>query len=256
MAVILFIYLIKLYGNWQDSTPMEETKVFFQEIAPSFLPQLTTSAFFSKSNATVSEILSIVPSYIPKEIIGLLNLSLNLKYFNPQVSSQKNFFIEKSPLKGWFSISNSKVNVSKDSIQKKVLSYINTLSSPYQKIDNLREAVIDINKYYSKIIHEHHYSLFDFQNSSPLSLINGHLLQQEETPHSILEAFLQEEKLLRSLYLLHFNENQTNAIQYHNPQDPVYYTDIFPKMPETVAHDWEKMNQTLSPSVDVNNHDL
>ena len=75
-------------GNWSDTYLSDEAFLFFEYVYPDGIPIFTD--IYNKRHGDFPSIQSIIyslQSRIPRNILGLLNLSLYMRYFHPEAAT-------------------------------------------------------------------------------------------------------------------------------------------------------------------------
>lgn len=72
-------------GNWSDSWPYYEAIEYFKYIYPRQVPKIEF-LLSGKEKSTRNQILEALREHIPKNVHGLLELSLSFRYFQPKAA--------------------------------------------------------------------------------------------------------------------------------------------------------------------------
>ena len=130
LIFLKFIYSnqkIELLGDWEESNPIIESIIFFKKFHPELL-DLIEAKLNKNLNFSRNDILFLLKDSISIQILKLLNISLQLKFFHPAAVSKNPFNNNKkySNLRGWgISIKNNTFNINIDHFFPKLLYFLN-----------------------------------------------------------------------------------------------------------------------------------
>lgn len=278
MIISLFLYNIlskeneniqeALYGNWQDSMVLDETLLFFNYTYPELYPKI--SKLLGNSSITqYMDIIQMLESHVSKEILGLLNLSLSLRYFHPQAASiRQNVDSKKLPvLRGWAGIfKKHQFNSHSKDFHWKFLNYVYSASGSENKLKNLI-SVHNPFAYFSKIsstpvnsaiVDEFLRLKLHKTPISHISLINGRSVSND--PHDILDALLNEYQTIKILKELGIDigEDPVNSLLIEKilsgrPEHEVYeYIPPLEKVPILERHEAATSRAKWGPKLNIN----
>ena len=249
MFFFLFAFLSKsievnLKGNWNDSSLKDETVIFFEKNDPKYLEivkeKLKDIKETENNEKIKNKILKALKSSIKsKELFGLLNLSLSLRFYHP-LASLRNPIERKPSLPGWNVLEKeSDVQFSHRlrNIHFTLLNHMMNLNTSEQKIKYINNAISSLNEYTNKIGMSS-YSSNHFDKTKTVkedycySAVNGRILK----PHyfDILDGLLSEYRYSK---LFNFSEALLYSPGY---QEPHYYTIIDVGMQQLEGHDFKK----------------
>ena len=140
--IIFFLNFISstfLLGNWSDSTVKDEVYSFFEDLSPKDLPVVQQK--LKNVNNNEEEILNSLKDCVKQPLLGLLNLSLGYRYYQP-MASIKNPIKGYPKLRGWGLYEDDKKKRNDElfkQISEKVVGYINERKmSNYERIRLLK----------------------------------------------------------------------------------------------------------------------
>lgn len=220
------LYFRKLIGNWNDSSPYDETIQFFEFLYPSKLSDVKT-ILNSFKNKNKDNILNALIGTLDHSTLGLLNLSLNMRYFQPIASILNPISTHKPILSGWSVL--VKKNIRKfnyNNLQFKLLTYLFNQTNNNDKIDKLKRFIQKpgyLNELENINIDEELMNGFlakDYDHFDEISAINGRIVGNNE--HEILDALISEFQNIEMFKFLGLNKNEYIDLLYENPQRKVY----------------------------------
>ena len=260
--LFLVIERINLVGTWSETSPAQESEEFFYQLHPELLTKVRPTLELNE-NVTIEQMLQLLAFSVDKKILSLLNVTLNMKYFNPSALSRiqkehnENEINRKNvTLRGWGAIENrQRIDISKD-FQLKMLQISTTKNSFEEKISSLAMLAEDTHKYWDLISkqqpvqHREYYTFYP--SKKPFSSVNGRVTRMD--PHEILEAIIQEYKTSNVLKDLNITNRQFLT---QKPSKTLHhYTDILPEAPILENYDIGKNRpnwaKTLKISKDFN----
>ena len=129
---------IHVIGDWNDSYPLDEAKIFFNYVDSSYLNCLNNLPH----NSTINQILLSCEN-IEKDLYGLLNLSLSYRIFHPKASIQNPISSRKPFLNGFLISEQSHTNYkNRDKLGQKFLSSIFSANNKENNRFNLLKKYI------------------------------------------------------------------------------------------------------------------
>lgn len=271
MILLIFLLSIKskenentqtiLYGNWSDTSLIDETYLFFNYTHPNLIPKVTKLI----GNLTVNQydyIIKRLNGHIPQEILGLLQLSLSLRYFHPQALKNQNYTSKStSIIRGWAGIiKQSLSNIQLHNFQWKFLNYIYSATGSENKLKRLASVnnpsdylpIISNNFPNSAIIEE--FTRLKLEQTH-LSLINGRSVSND--PHEILDALLNEYQnmlILKELGIdIAHNRSLIEKILSGKPEHEVFeYIPPLEKVPLLERHEAATSRAKWGPTLKTN----
>jgi hypothetical protein len=238
-------------GNWPASTYKDEAVCFFEYLEPDRLPSV--HALLSSVENSPGPILASLSPVIAQPLLGLLNLSLALRFFHPRSSARKS-----APgfpyLRGWGlslpsgSLSAQEIRV----VHRTLVSYAAGLPTPRERLAALRAAAVDLPSAIGSFGQaQMHPGIVDALNRIPsgrrLSLAAGR--RTDGCAMSVMDALIEEYRLRR-----HYNF--TAQALDGEAWRPVYHWTAAPAgAPKLEGHDWATQYGSWPDSPPVANVD-
>ena len=219
--MISFFFAISLsqnvtaIGDWPDTYLSDEAAAFVEQFIPEKYKEL--SEFLSNLKSSDREdVLFALGNDLDDRELGILNLSLQNRFFNPKAACKNPINGTKAKLGGWGI--NFKTNVNEETdlnnFHFKLLTALNKFPDAKDKIEFLKEVATKFPVYAPVIanlkedekIKNDFSSRKDVNPNSMYVLLNGKQISYDFV--SINEAILQEFKLQKILKELNFTKNE------------------------------------------------
>lgn len=249
--------MIRMVGNWSDSYPYYEAIEYFQYIYPREIPKIEY-ILSGKENSTRNQILRELDGKIPKNVLGLLNLSLSLRYFQPKAALTHPKPNKNPKIRGWYATSTSSLpSIYTNDYQWKMLTQMHNTQGTNEKLKFIADStlypkdnMLNISKYHvnNNIIEE--YNRLNFQHRSR-SIINGRITSAE--PLELLEAMIEETQNVFNLIELKLNLSLLHQLQYGNPNRKVFeYVEPIKWSRTLLHHDLQTTRQKWDEDLKIN----
>lgn len=254
-------YKHEFRGDWHDSSVIDEALAFFNYTFPVFLPA-AQEALQNADNGKLNyqDVVDILRPLVGSSAVGLLELSLAFRYFNPQAAIRKPIQSQNPILRGWSAtFPEERQEINPHDFQWKFLSSAFNNAKP---IDILRKlaAVNDPSNTFQAISQvpinsaiKTDFLQSNIKKSHHTSLINGRCVSNDAI--EILEAILNEYQSLlifNSIGISLTEKDLLNKILTGKPENKVYeYIPPLPKVPSLEHHELHifrnKWSSTLNP---------
>lgn len=214
-----------LLGNWSDSLLIDEARLFFEDAEPSYLSEAEKILNNLPKTATTNEILQHFQGKLNKVTYGLLNLTLNFRYYQPRASIL-NPIPDKQPLLPGWAITRTNLSVKKYNEAPNMFYHkLNNISDFKDKMAFIREMSHGIQSTINK------YNLENFTQETPATTelknisgyysycaINGRITKPEY--YEILHSLIEEYKLKKNYYLSDYLLKDYSAREVHHFIEP------------------------------------
>ena len=224
---------IHVIGNWSDSYPLDEAKIFFDYVDSSHsnclenLPQ----------NSSINKILLSCQNLDHTEI-GLLNLSLNYRIFHPKASIQNSISGKKPFLNGYLISEQSHITSSNENtlVKQLLTSIYDKNTGKNEKFNKLKQYVQHFRESVKEIENTHiNQTLLDEFNSSAHASLNDLMIyinnrQSDMQLYEMIHSLIDEYKTTK--VLAKFNKNRfdsssnTNEFLTYQSEIPNVYVDM------------------------------
>lgn len=213
---------MQVYGNWADSSLVDETIIFFEFLRPDLINTVKMQ-LNGNSISTISDLLNRLRGFVPNDLYGLLNLSLSLRYFHPRASITNPIDSRKPTLSGYsVALKSDLSTVSYSDFHLRFLSQVYDEENPEKKLLMLRTLTHHYPKYVTQVSKynislENTDELYSLGTKS-YSLINGRVT--DGSPHKVIDALIEE---YQSKYIMRsINISNIDDFLYSSPYNRVY----------------------------------
>ncbi|KAH0784999.1 UDP-glucose:Glycoprotein glucosyltransferase-domain-containing protein [Histomonas meleagridis] len=222
-------------GNWSDSSPYDETILFFEHLMPEAIPTVQqTLANLEETNIlTITDALrDVVPHYM----LGLLKLSLSFRYFHPKAAILNPIPDSRPIIRGWSANLDQPINnFDSNDFQYKFVSEMFSFSDQSDRIRKAREIIHSPGIHFPTVSRSFvnpevraEYDKNDFEQLPQLSIINGRSVGNNE--QEILDTLIDEMQSIQILRSLDYDFKTYSQIQYSKPYRKVY--EFIPLIPD------------------------
>lgn len=246
---------LTMYGNWSDSTILDEVDLFMEYLLPDYISKLKPKLqLISADSNDTNMILEACASVLPPHFLGLLNLSLIYRVFNPRASIERPMKGKKPVLRGWSAAINDPVT----GIDLNLFQY-RLIAAAYQH-DNPVKHLVKLTNHFSLFSKEKAqldrklYDYFTQLNVPPTtdSNIQGRVLSSDpiDLIHDLLEEY-QIKRIAKRIKLndtrLFFSPIREYIYDYVKPLDSKQYL---------IHHltDFERLNWPNQFNLKINNY--
>ena len=203
-------------GAWKDTTAAEEAFEFFDYLHPEYLENESVPNILKENqNSDIETVLKSLSSHVDNKILSLLNVTLQMKYFNPKAltrlqKSKQQINRQNVSLRGWGYVQPTFQRDTNRVFQLKMLEYSLKQHNFEEKINTLSKITENINQYWNEIdnersIKESQYYTF-FPSKKSFFSVNGRKTTSDV--HEILDAIIQEYKTNNILKELNIQNKQ------------------------------------------------
>ncbi|EAX93308.1 hypothetical protein TVAG_277130 [Trichomonas vaginalis G3] len=251
----------KLYGTWGDSYIEDETLLFFEFLRPDLTVHVQ-HLLQDETDLTKDKVLRLLnQEWMPKSVLGLLNLSLSWRYFHPRASAGRSKENTISELRGYgFSVPNDFNENKIKNFSARFLSRLYSFPNAQDRFSFLRNSAANFPGEYPFL--ENH-PIFDslidsFKNlTSNTSFaetisINGRVV--DGTSHDVLRALLEETQTKFILSHLQFTNSTDYEQIIYSPTVKEVYNYVSPPHwhRDLTHHDFFNVLQRSPKELNVN----